>query len=103
MTDIVERLRDEFKEPSYTARFNLADAASEIETLRKQRDELLEDLQIIASVAHCGGLGELNVDDVVMAIRHRTTAYFRKDASDDTHREAIATVTGARNENRTRN
>ena len=45
MTDIVERLRDEFKEPSYTARFNLADAASEIEALRGQRDKLLATLK----------------------------------------------------------
>ena len=94
MTDIVERLRDEFKEPSYTARFNLADAADEIKALRKQRDELLEDLRIIASVAYRGGLAELNGDDVLMAIRHRTTPYFRKDASEDQHRAAIATVTG---------
>jgi predicted RNase H-like nuclease (RuvC/YqgF family) len=70
------------------------DLAQRLNTTEKQRDELLEDLQIIASVAHCGGLGELNVDDVVMAIRHWTTPYFRKDASEGQHRAAIATVKG---------
>ena len=92
MTDkeILERLRRASK------LFNpeCHEAVSEIETLRGQRDKLLEDLQDIASVAYRGGLAELNGDDVLMAIRHRTRVYFRKDASDDTHREAIASVKG---------
>ena len=49
----------------------------------------VELLNVIASIAHCGGLINMTVDDALTTIRGATSNYFNKDLMDDEHRDII--------------
>lgn len=77
-----------------TAADYLEECADDIETLTRQRDELLAAAKTVASIAHCGGLSGMSESDALIAIRKATLAHFDTGATDAKHRDAIDAARG---------
>ena len=70
-------------------------AIEEIVELKRQRDELLEDISNIAAVAHCGGVCGLSPDDALILIRKATLKHWDRN-SDPQH--VMGTITRVSNQ-----
>lgn len=64
------------------------------EELTSKHDRLLEDLEGIAMVAHCGGLDGMSQDDALIAIRRSTVSYWDKSATREQTVAVIARLKG---------
>jgi len=60
--------------------------------VKKQRDELLDLLRSVASIAHCGGMAKMSESDSLTEIRRATLPHFDKSATEEQHRSAIAST-----------
>ena len=73
----------------------MADPATEIVELKRQRDELLGAISNIAAVVHCGGVCGLSSDDALVLIRKVTLKHWDRN-SDPQH--VMGTITRVSNQ-----